>query len=299
MGKPGRFLVTGATGFLGGHLVRKLSSRGDIVGAIVRPTSRKDALQALPNVQVLDVSAKPSAIAAFGPADAIIHTATCYGRNSEPASAVIAANVLFPITVLEEAVASGTTKVVNTDSYFTKPGAFTNYLLPYSLSKRYFVELGRELTRRRGMPFINMRLEHVYGEEDDPAKFVTSLLRQCIRGVSDIPLTAGAQERDFVHVDDVVSAFLKVLESPSPLGDFAEYEVGTGTGTTVRSFAERVNRISGNRSNLAFGALPYRSDEIMASRADIARLEELGWQPTTLLEDGLARLIEHERKRLQ
>lgn len=299
MGKPGRFLVTGATGFLGGHLVRKLASRGDTVGAIVRPTSRTEALQTLPNVQILDISTRPSAIASFGRADAIVHTATCYGRNSEPASVVVAANVLFPITVLEEAAASGVRKFINVDTYFTKAGAFTNYLLPYSLSKRYFVELGHELTRKHEMQFINMRLEHVYGEGDGPAKFVTSLLRQCIQGVSEIPLTAGGQKRDFVHVDDVVSAFLKVLENPGPPGDFMEYEVGTGKDTTLREFAECVNRLSGNRSRLAFGALPYRSDEIMASRANTASLKEIGWRPFTSLEDGLSRLIEDERKRLQ
>lgn len=291
-----RFIVTGATGFLGSHLVRELVRAGHTVATIVRPNSCLDKLRDLSKVQIFDTTQIGSSFAAAEHVDAVIHTATCYGRNGEPASTMLEANVAFPLGLLEKAAANRVSMFVNTDTYFTKTNANTGFLTAYSLSKRHFVEWGAELARREGMHFINMRLEHLYGDGDSPSKFVPFLIHQCATGASEIQLTPGGQRRDFIHVSDAVAAFRKILEDRNDLEPaFKEFEVGTGNTITVREVAVLINRLCGNRSKLMFGALPYRQGEIMESRARAGSLKQLGWSPAVLLEEGLLGLVEQEQ----
>jgi len=288
-------VITGASGFLGSHLVREFARRGYRVTAIMRPSSSPDRIRDVSGLHVVD-TAKLDPPTLFKGVAAVVHAATCYGRNGETAAEILAANVDFPVSVMEGAALAGVPVFVNTDSYYTKDGSNSSFLTSYSLSKRQFVEWGRELANRYRMRFINMRLEHLYGEGDSASKFVPALVRQCAGGVPEIPLTSGEQQRDFIHVRDAVAAFVRVLEVQSgsdPL--LTEYEVGCGTSIALREFVTLLNRLSGNRTRLMFGALPYRKDEIMSSKADIDALKRLGWSPGVSLEEGLSSLVAEAR----
>ena len=296
MNNPKRFVVTGATGFLGSHVVKSLVDEGHSVGAIVRPSSQVEALRGLPNVHIFETKYAASSFTSIGSIDAVIHVATCYGRNNEAVSDILEANVAFPLKILEQAAAEKVRLFINSDTFFSRPGRLSNYLKPYSLTKRHFLELGRECAKRRGLHFVNLRFEHLYGEGDDPAKLVMSLIDKCVRGEREIQLTTGRQQRDFIHVDDAVAAIMTILGCESDLPDFSEYEVGSGKSSTIRELCLLVNRLSGDRSRLVFGALPYLEGELMISRADVKPLKRLGWNPAVKLEIGLSRLIERQRK---
>ena len=299
MGTPKKLIVTGATGFLGGHLVHRLLAEGHTVGAIVRPTSRVEKVRAIRNLHIFNAADTASSFTSLGPIDAVIHTATCYGRNNEPVSDILAANVNFPLAILEQATAAGVPLFINSDTFFSRPGMLSNYLVAYSLTKRHFAELGKACAAKGGIHFVNMRFEHLYGEGDDASKFVMSLIDQCIRGVSEIRLTPGEQQRDFIHVDDAVAAFMTILDQDDALPDFIECEVGSGTSISLREFCMRVHQLSGERGRLMFGALPYMEGEIMASKANVEVLKGFGWSPAVDLDVGLSRLIAEQRGRIQ
>ncbi len=96
-----------------------------------------------------------------------------------------------------------------------------------------------------------------------------------------MPLTHGHQKRDFVHVDDVVGAYLKLVDyGRTQEFRFRSFELGTGTATQVRDFVSTIKNLSGSPTQLGFGEVPYRSDEIMCSTADTSSLEQLGWKPS-------------------
>jgi CDP-paratose synthetase len=108
-----------------------------------------------------------------------------------------------------------------------------------------------------------------------------------------VSLTHGHQKRDFVYLDDVVSAYLKLIEyGRSHEFSFKTFEVGTGQSVQIRDFAETIKAISNSPTVLGYGDIPYRADEIMDSKADISQLHELGWSPTTYVQEGILKILD-------
>ena len=70
------------------------------------------------------------------------------------------------------------------------------------------------------MFFINMRLEHFYGPGDADSKFTAHVMNSCLRNVPELKLTLGEQRRDFFYIEDVVSAYLIILEKIEEFQDF-------------------------------------------------------------------------------
>jgi nucleoside-diphosphate-sugar epimerase len=284
-----RILITGVTGFLGSHLAKTLIDHGYEVVALKRKSSDLSRINALlPKLSLFDVDELEfsAPFSAGGKIDAVIHTATCYGRNGESPSEVFAANTVFPLKLLEAAVQAGTRIFINTDTILDK------YLNLYSLSKNQFLQWGNYFSQKNKIRFVNLKLEHFYGAGDDDSKFTSYVIKSCIQNSPVLKLTLGEQRRDFVYVDDVVSAYLAVLGDVSARDEwFMEFDVGSGHSVSIREFVETVHRITHSKTSLAFGAIEYRQGEVMNSQADIHALESLGWHCKYSLEQGLEMTI--------
>lgn len=103
-------------------------------------------------------------------------------------------------------------------------------------------------------------------------KFVTLLIQSIQNRVGELDLTDGIQIRDFIHVDDVASSYLAVLNHLEELPGYHSFEVDTGVSRTVRGFAETVHAELDGTTKLNFGKLPRKDTEIMYSTARIERL---------------------------
>lgn len=289
-----RILLTGVTGYLGSHLANALLANGCEVIGLKRKSSSLQRVEAnLPKLILHDVEdADVSALfTRYGKIDAVIHAATCYGRKGESAPQVLEANLVFPFKLLDAAVASGIELFMNTDTVLDK------FLNPYALSKGQFAEWGRYFSLHKQIRFLNLKLEHFYGPGDDKSKFTTHVINSCLANVPELKLTQGEQQRDFVHIDDVVAAYLLLLNKRESFDDeFMEFEVGSGAAVTIKELVETVRRLTAATTRLGFGALPYREGESMSSQADTQALQALGWHCRYSIETGLKQVIDQERK---
>lgn len=287
-------LLSGATGFLGSYLLRALLNNGYEVVAAKRSTSNAWRIQQqLGQIEVVDVDTRPlSGLFERRRIDIVIHAATCYGRKGESVKQIVESNLLFPLELLELARRHSTLAFLNTDTVLP---AGLNY---YVLSKKQFLEYGRRFAEGAGPHFLNLRLEHIYGPNDDSCGFIPFLIRAFLRGETHVDLTRGEQRRDFVYVDDAVEAYLLLLRNLARLNKpFAEYTIGSGEARELASVVRRIHQACGAETELRFGALPYRAGEVMHSQADIGPLRSLGWSPSVGLDTGLIRTIDTERRR--
>ena len=281
-------LLTGATGFLGSHLLKALVSKGYKVVALKRSTSDIWRLKGFENTfKSYNIDQVPlEKVFEEQPIDTIIHTACVYGRKGESMQQILETNLMFGIELL------------NTGTFFNTGTLLYKYLNYYALSKKQFEEWLQLASDK--IQVVNLKLEHMFGEQDGNDKFTSWILNELQQEKNIIPLTAGTQKRDFIYIDDVVSAYLTCLEQAPQLKSFNDIEVGTGVLTPVKTFVtlvkETLEKIKGSpiETQLNFGALPYREGEIMEPQVDNSRLCSLGWQPKRSLEENIERFVKHE-----
>ena len=283
-------VLTGANGFLGSHLLEALLRAGHKVTVLKRSTSDLWRIHHLMGpVKVVNVD-QASIDSAFhhGGIDVVIHTACSYGRHGQSTTAIVEANLVYGLKVLDSAISAGVRTFINTDTLLPRA------LNPYSLSKHQLTDW---LTLKSAqIQVINLKLEHMYGPKDDETKFVPWLIGQLRAGAVRIPLTEGLQQRDFIYIDDVVNAFKTVLGHREALGPFSDFEVGTGTLTSVRAFVEVLYRAyqarhPDTKTDLGFGDIPIREGELMKIDLDNSALRQMGWQAETSIEKGLSILL--------
>jgi len=288
-------LLTGGTGFLGRALARYWAGAGHKLTLLLRPDSDASRV-GLPASSLNIVRAGTTDLAELfrqGQVDAVIHTACAYGRRDETPLLVLDTNVRLGMQLLD-AIGAGEREV----SFLNAGSILGPDVSLYALSKHQFSQWGRALALlpQSKLQFLDLHLQHMYGPHDDASKFTTHVLRACRSHQEELALTAGEQRRDFIYIDDVLSAFDTVLGARDRLQRHEDFEVGTGEAPTVREFVEHVHAATGSRTRLAFGAVPYRPNEAMLCRADIGRLASLGWAPHHSLGDGILKTIELEKQ---
>jgi nucleoside-diphosphate-sugar epimerase len=171
---------------------------------------------------------------------------------------------------------------------------------PYALSK---TQWDQWFQRASGIPCrMTVALEHFYGSDLSVVNFLSRMTRDLLHGVPSIPLTEGRQRRDFVWLEDVLDALECLLTSAqsAPWTGWRRFEVGSGKAEELRSVIERLRDLTGNSATrLEWGAVPYRPQECMESRADLSALQSLGWEPRMALDAGLQVLVQEMRERMR
>jgi nucleoside-diphosphate-sugar epimerase len=131
----------------------------------------------------------------------------------------------------------------------------------------------------------------MYGEHEKPERIVPYAILSLLRGER-LELTEGEQAKDYTYLGDVVEAFLLAAERYREAAG-ATVNIGSGATITMRQLVEEIMRhFPGSEGLVAFGAKPYRPDEMwfQGTRVDRAR-EVLGWRAATSLADGIARTV--------
>ena len=278
-------LLTGATGFLGSHVLPALLSQGNTVIVLVRPFSDVSRIASCADKVVLvDInSASLERIMVAHSVDTIVHLACDQGCSGDDVDTLLAVNLILGIELLQAARRCGVKHFLNAD---TMLDAGVN---AYALSKKQFT--GWLPYFSDSLAISNLRLGNIYGPGEASGGFLSWLLQEFARRAERIELTPGEQLRDFIHAADVSAAVLFILGLGGESG-LKEYDVGSGELLSVRTFVETAQLVYQKEtgemnSQLVFGALGYRPGEMMAPQFDATSLFTVGWRPVLTLEGGL------------
>lgn len=290
-----KILVTGATGFLGSHLTKSLVKEGHEVIILKRSFSdtwRISDVYSKLTAYDLDKTSLEHVFTNSGPIKAIIHTATMYDRKDENSANLLYTNVYFPMSLLEIAFARGTQLFINTDTFSAGGDLKGTSLIGYNLSKYQLLQWLKIYSQKQKITAVNVRLEHPYGPKDNQDKFIPYIIKSCQTNEPELNLTLGEQKRDFIYIDDVVSAFcLLVKQDISKFEWYRDFQLGRGQSVTIRHLVELIHKKTNSETLLNFGAIGYRENEIMDSKANIQALKELGWESKISLEEGIEKIL--------
>ncbi|MEM9479767.1 MAG: NAD(P)-dependent oxidoreductase [Verrucomicrobiota bacterium] len=266
--------VTGATGFIGTHFLRRAEELGWMVRAHCRPGS-EPRLPVGSDVQWIIKPLDEISPADIEGCEALLHLAAhSYYLKNEPLSRYLYWNTYAAVRLVELAVKTGINRVVATGSSFEYGNAADCYetippgipLEPndgYSISKAAASNAFAKMTKDLGLQFSLLRLFTVFGEGQSPGQFWPSLKSAAESG-DDFEMTPGAQIRDFTPVDIVTEELVsELLRKDMENGQFEARNLGSGQPMSLAEFAKYWWERLGASGELKIGALPYREGEVM------------------------------------
>lgn len=292
----GAVLVTGASGFIGTRLCRRLLRRGVDVHATHRSPLPADVPPEATwhRVDLADGDAVGDLVRRVEP-EVVVHLAShvAGGRGPDLLRATFEGNLASTVHLLEALARAEKGRLVLTGSLEEgEPGSVPSS--PYAAAKAAAASYARMALDLWGIPIAHVRLFMVYGPgQRDVRKLVPYTVLEALRGRSP-RISSGTREVDWVYVDDVVDGLARLLDVPEAF-DAVPIDLGSGKLRTVREVVETILRQVDPALEPEIGAVADRARE-QVRRADVrATGRRLGWRPGVELEEGVARTIEAYR----
>jgi UDP-glucose 4-epimerase len=286
----GEVLVTGASGFIGRALVRRLAAAGQAPVCTARHPVEglADGARWVPG-DLTDPGFVDRLVADVRPS-VVYHLASAVtgSRSLDVVPLTLAANLTAAVHVLRAVTEAGCDRVVLTGSC-DEPEDGAAPCSPYAAAKWAVGGYARMFASLYGTPVTTARTFMVYGpDQPDRTKLVPYTITALLRGEAP-QLTSGQRLVDWVYVDDVVDALVTLAASPEAVGRVLD--VGSGRLHSVRHVVETIAGIVGAGVAPRFGDLADRPAEVerVADVAEAARV--CGWAPATALEEGLKRTV--------
>lgn len=299
------FLVTGATGFIGANLVKKLVSLGQNVNVIVRDKKLNwrlhdiaDKINILkcdiqdPKLQEIIDGIKP---------DYIFHLAG-YGNLPQEDDIYKMVDINFKGTMnLLNALSKNPFKLfINTGSsaeYGVKDQKMreSDVLMPinnYGVIKSAITLYCQKEAVRNNLPIINLRLFTPYGYFEGKNRLIPDVVLSALEG-KPIKVSSPAHVRDFIFIEDVVDTYIHAVKIQHNPGEI--YNIGSGIQYSVKNIVETILTIAKSKSNIEWGAVEKQARYIEPKKwqADMSKTKKiLRWEPKNTIDSGLKKTID-------
>ncbi|MCJ0761867.1 NAD-dependent epimerase/dehydratase family protein [Variovorax terrae] len=295
----GPIVVTGASGFVGANLFRKIKSvRNDVYACV-----RKDKgwrLTDVPDdfivaIDLNDAAATRNFVQTLQPQT--VFDCVAYGAYSfeQDARLIYQTNFQAIVNLVSELsgkpfaafIHAGSSSEYGTNSAGPAESAACVPNSHYSVSKVAVASYLRYIGKMAGFPCANLRLYSVYGPLEDVSRLVPKMVHEAVEGRFP-PLVAPETSRDFVYVDDVCMAFILAAARMNPEIYGEDFNIGSGAKSTIRDLAVLAKDVFNVPVEPVFDSMKGRSWDLSDWYANPAKAAGmLGWKATTPLAEGL------------
>jgi dolichol-phosphate mannosyltransferase len=295
----GPIFVTGASGFVGANLFKRIALLRKDVFAVVRANKGWRLADVHDGSMIVadltDPNATRNLVSSLKPRT--VFDCMAYGAYSfeERVDLIYETNFLAVVNLVELLAKVGVSAYVHAGSsseYGTNCSApaETSFRDPnshYAMSKSAVADYLMYVGRHRQFPCLNLRLYSVYGPLEDTSRLIPNLLRKACDGM--LPsFVDPSTSRDFVHVNDVCDAFIQAAVRMNPDIYGQSLNIGTGTCTTIAELATMTKQLFDIAEEPKFGTMDARSWDLPNWHADPRQAEmAIGWRASTTLSGGL------------
>ncbi|MEG6522404.1 NAD(P)-dependent oxidoreductase [Desulfotomaculum sp. 1211_IL3151] len=297
-----RVLVTGASGFIGTHLIKRLGQENVKVGAVIR--SNQSCIKEDNDIEIIqsdlnDFVNLQRQVHCFRP-DIVYHLAGVrpQGYNWQAIQEAYEINFLGTMNLFHALDGLKCESVILAGSaaeYGRGPAPYQEHqglqaVSAYGSAKAAATSLGKLCYEYFKLPVVTLRFTLIYGPGQDESFFISQLIKTLLAG-QPFPMTGGEQYRDFIYVSDVVEALWLAANNPRAAGGI--FNIGQGFSQPIKDVAILIATMLDCSERLEIGKMTYKKGEQFAYCVDtnLAR-QVLQWQPKVALMQGLKETIQ-------
>jgi nucleoside-diphosphate-sugar epimerase len=300
-----QYIVTGATGFIGAHLVRELiKNRENTVLALVRTHNSLWRLEEclvyenlhLIEVDFLDYVSLVDALKGYHP-KTLFYVLWEGVQNTYRNDCIQTKNREILSNLLRLAKELEIETIVGLGSqaeYGIKhhPVQEEDSLQPttlYGMEKVNAYKNMKEFCKAYTIKYRWLRLFSSYGPFDHPTWLIPYVITHLLQN-KEILLTEGSQQWDYLYVEDVAKALVTAVD----MKESGVFNLGSGESSSIRTIVSEIYKKLRPELRPSFGSLPFRQDQHMLLQADMSKFfSKSSWRPSISLEEGLDRTIHH------
>ena len=294
-----KIVITGATGFIGTHLIEQWLAKDVEVYTVIRPHSKNaDRIPKNAHIHIIELQMGEydRLLGLVGSADYFYHLAW-EGARVPYRDDVEMQNNNYKCTLQAYETAkklgckfflgSGSQAEYGSTTGIVDENYPCNPTTEYGKQK---LNACKELlcrAERDGMKLIWTRIFSIYGPCDFQGTLVMTSIDKMLRN-EPIEMTEGTQLWDFLYVSDAASAMVLLAEAEC---DNGVYNIASGDYKPLRTFVEEIKRITNSKSELKFGEVPFGPHGPVNLTPDSSKMKALGWRPTVDFDSGIRAII--------
>ncbi|MFA6473931.1 MAG: NAD(P)-dependent oxidoreductase [Patescibacteria group bacterium] len=294
-----KILITGGTGFIGKHLIRRLQLNGHKVCAVTRPSSdthffTEQHVETYTFDKNIDDFTRYFQTQHF---DGVVHLASLFLAQHKSADIpnLVDSNVFFATALLEAASKGGVGWFINTGTFWQhyQDSEYDPVNL-YAATKQAFQDIAKYYAATSSINFVTLQLSDTFGPGDTRPK-IFNLWMKHAKTHERLDMSPGDQCLDISYIDNVIDGYVRLTElltrDTERKSNGCVFALTSGRSRPLKELADIFQKVTGVTLNIQWGARPYRPREVMETWSKGVTIP--GWTPAVSLEEGIQRTF-HE-----